>query len=191
MTPYQIQTIQKIAKRIAPKFSFGYYDAEDIEQECFILAYEALEKYDPKLGTLYNFLYTHLTNRLKNIWRKKYFRQLKRCKKCEHEEELCDLCQQRQWRFMTKKNLMNPIDISNVNCNNEPNTYTSYDMLEKIELEDIFLIINRELEIHLRRDYLKMLEGLSIPKVKRDIIENRILEILENHGYGEQAWAVV
>jgi hypothetical protein len=57
--------------------------------------------------------------------------------------------------------------------------------MEKLELDEVFTLINKHLEIHLRVDYLRMLEGLTVPKPKRDTIERRILEILEEYGYAE------
>jgi len=185
MTPQEIKTIQKVAHRLAPKYTFGFYDAEDIEQECFLLASEALDKYNPKLGSLENFLFTHLSNRLKNFLRKHYYRQTFYCKYCKGENPECEYCERRRWRFAVKKHLMEPIDIDRINCDREANTYENYDPLEKMELDEVFSIINQELEIPLRIDYLRMLEGLHVPKPKREFIEERIMEILEGHGYGE------
>ena len=184
MKPEILQTIQKVSKALSKKYSFGYYDREDIEQEAFIIALEGIGKFDPEISSLENFLYIHIGNRLKNILRKQYYRKEFECKVCKGEE-LCDNCKRRRWRFDVKKHLMDPIDIENVNDNKESNMYTTPNFLENMELDEIFLIINRELEIHLRIDYLKMLEGLHVPKIRRILIENRLLEILEGHGYGE------
>ena len=158
---------------------------EDIEQECFIIALEAMEKFNKDLGTLENFLYTHLSNRLKNFLRKNYYRRTFNCSFCEGLDSSCEYCERRRWRFAVKKHLMEPIDIDNINCNNEQNAYESQNLHEKLELDEIFIIINKELEIPLRLDYLKMLEGIHVQKNKREVIEARILEILEGHGYGE------
>lgn len=180
------KTIQKVARAIAPRYTFGFYDREDIEQECFILALEALAKYDPSLGSLENFLYTHLNNRMKNFLRKNYYRKSFSCVHCGGQDPDCESCERRRWRFVVKKHLMEPIDIDNVNCNNEANAYEVQNLHEKLELDEIFSIINQHLEIHLRADYLRMLEGLHVPKPKREVIENRIIEILEEYGYERQ-----
>ena len=50
-----IATINKVAARYAHKFKFGYYEAEDIKQEAFIIAMEALDRYD-ETRPLENFL---------------------------------------------------------------------------------------------------------------------------------------
>jgi hypothetical protein len=78
---------------------------------------------------------------------------------------------------------MEPIDIDNVNCNTEPNAYEYQNLHAQLELDEIFIIINKHLDIQLRADYLRMLEGLHVPKPKREAIENKIIEILEEHGY--------
>lgn len=183
MTPEQVKIIQKVAHIIAPRYTFGYYDVEDIEQECFLLSQEAVDKYDASLGSFETFLYTHLTYRLQNFLRRKYYRKDFDCKVCGGKDPNCESCERRRNRFLIKKHLMEPIDLDHVNCNNEQNTSYSFDPFQKVELDELFLIINKFLEIELRIDYLKMLEGITIPKVRRDFIENRIIEILEEHGY--------
>ena len=185
MNNSEIEVVQKVAHALAPRYTFGYYDADDIEQECYFIAIEALDRYDESLGSLENFLYTHLSNRLKNFLRKHYYRKNFSCVHCGGEDPSCESCEKRRWKFAVKKHLMEPIDIDNVNCNNEANAYETYNLLEKLELEEIFSLINQSLEIPLRADYLRMLEGLHVPKSKREVIEGRIVEILEAHGYGD------
>ena len=186
MTPEELKIVQKVAKAVAPRYTFGFYDVEDIEQECFIMALEALAKYDPSVGSLENLLYTHLNNRLKNFLRKKYYRKTFTCVHCGGNDPTCESCERRRWRFAVKKHLMEPIDIDHINCDNEKNAYEQPNILEKLELDEIFTLINKHLEISLRQDYLRMLEGLHVPKPKREVIENRILDILEEHGYDRQ-----
>jgi len=69
MTEQQvIETITKVADRQAAKFRFGYYEVEDMRQEAFIIAMDALDRYDEK-RPLENFLAVHVNNRLKNFKR--------------------------------------------------------------------------------------------------------------------------
>lgn len=186
MTPKELKAIQKVSRALASRYTFGYYDQEDIEQECFIIAMSALPNYDSDKGSLENFLYTHLNNRLKNFLRKHYYRKTFSCVHCGGEDPTCESCERRRWRFVVKKHLMEPIDIDNINCNNESNAYESQNLHEQLELDEIFTLINKHLEIYLRIDYLRMLEGIHVPKPKREAIENRILDILEEHGYERQ-----
>ena len=70
MTPTQDQmkTIKKVINRIAPGYTFGYFEIEDVKQEAYIICLEGLEKYDPQFP-LENFLSRHLSNRLKSLVR--------------------------------------------------------------------------------------------------------------------------
>ena len=66
--------IKKVARSLAPKYTFAFYGVDDIEQEAFVMGMEALSRYDPT-KPLENFLYTHIGNRLKNFKRDNYYRQ--------------------------------------------------------------------------------------------------------------------
>lgn len=74
MTPQQLQTIQKVIDRIAPKYTFSIYSLDDIKQESFIICMEVMDKYDES-RPLENFISKHLSNRLKTLKRDKFFRK--------------------------------------------------------------------------------------------------------------------
>lgn len=188
MNQTELKTVQKVASKLAQRYTFGYYDVEDIEQEAYILAIEAIPKYDSSQGSLENFLYTHLNYKLQNLLRRKYYRRHFECKLCGGKDPNCEQCDRRRRRFLVKKHLLEPIDIDHVNCDHEPNSYYECDPLENMQINELFIIINKHLEIELRIDYLKMLEGITVPKARRDIIEQRILDILEEYGYEREAW---
>jgi DNA-directed RNA polymerase specialized sigma24 family protein len=175
--------IKKICKKLAPRYTFGYYDVEDIEQEAFILAMTAIPYYDPSLASLETFLYIHLNNKLKTFKRDNYIRHDFECKYCGRLDENCEYCQKREWRLAAKKHLMEPIDIDHVNGDTERNMYINADFILESELSELMSIINSKLDIALREDYLKMLEGISISKIKRLQIEAAICDILEDTGY--------
>ena len=61
-----LDTISKVARKLAPKYVFASYDVDDIQQEAFLMGVEALDRYDTD-KPLENFLYTHINNRLKNF----------------------------------------------------------------------------------------------------------------------------
>jgi len=66
----------KIIKKIATNRqnnTFAYFTKDDIYQEIWILCIEALSSYNAKKGNLENFLNKHVSNRLKNLKRDKYF----------------------------------------------------------------------------------------------------------------------
>lgn len=70
MTETQVlNLIMEIAEKHASKRAFAIYDADDIKQECFLIAVEALEKYNG-VYPLENYLRVSILNRLKNFHRK-------------------------------------------------------------------------------------------------------------------------
>jgi DNA-directed RNA polymerase specialized sigma24 family protein len=162
---------------------FGFYSIEDIEQEAFILALTALPYFNPELSALETFLYVHLNNKLKTFKRDHYLRKDFTCAYCHRNDPECEYCQKREWKHAAKKHIMEPIDIDNVNGDVERNMYEDADFLADVELQELLSIINKELPLNLREDYLKMTEGFPIPKQKKQAIEQSICGILEDSGY--------
>ncbi len=66
--------IDRLAKSRSSNGSFAYYENQDIYQEVWCMCLEALGRYDPTIGPIENYLVSHVTNRLKNLKRDRYFR---------------------------------------------------------------------------------------------------------------------
>lgn len=66
--------IEKIATCRRNNDAFAYYENKDIYQEVWCMCLEALDKYDASIGPIENYLNRHVSNRLKNLKRDKYFR---------------------------------------------------------------------------------------------------------------------
>lgn len=66
--------IERLAKSRSANGKFAYYENKDVYQEVWCMCLEALDRYDSKKAPLENFLVSHVTNRLKNLKRDKYFR---------------------------------------------------------------------------------------------------------------------
>lgn len=66
--------IERLAKSRSSKGAFAYYESDDIYQEIWCMCLEALDKYDSAIGPIENYLVVHVTNRLKNLRRDRYFR---------------------------------------------------------------------------------------------------------------------
>jgi RNA polymerase sigma factor (sigma-70 family) len=181
-TPEQTEIILKVARRLAGKYTFGYYSEDDIVQEAFLIAVEALPKYNPEIASLESFLYTHLNNRLQNFKRDNYFRSNYVCQYCNNEDEDCDSCKRRRESNTTKRHLMNPINIDCINSENEPNAYFKFDFINDLEIREIKSAIDKNLSVSLRADYLRMLDGIRLPKPRRIRVEEAILEIVEDYG---------
>ena len=73
MTHQQVvDQIQVVVNRIAPKYTFYGYEADDLKQEAFIICMDALDRYEDG-RPLENFLSVHLSNRLKNFVRDNHY----------------------------------------------------------------------------------------------------------------------
>lgn len=172
-----LKVIQKVSKKIANKYTFGFYEPEDIEQDAFIIAIEALEHYDPS-RPLENFLCVYISNRLKNTKRNKYHRIDYKCSSCDSTDSNCKVCQKYHRRNNAKKSLMEPLDINQVRgiIDKSLSYYTRNDM----EVKEILEIIDANLESRYREDYLKMRSGVQITGFRRRVIIKKINEIIRD-----------
>lgn len=152
-----LETITRVAKRLAPKYVFGYYGQEDIEQEAILMGYDALKRYDG-IRPLENFIYTHINNRLKTFKRDNYYRL---------NAGSAEPIQQ------AKKNIMDPISIEKVNPIKE---YIDDEFKEARSYIDDFL------PVCLRKDYLRMCAGVKISKPVKARVLAEIKSILERSG---------
>ena len=152
-----IDTITKIARQLAPKFVFASYEVDDIFQEAVIIGIDGMEKYDEN-RPLSNFLFTHISNRLKNFKRDNYYR--------------LDIgsAQQIQDR---KKHLLEPIGIDNIYS-----VSSTEDMSNNVHISEILKYIDEKLPAKYRRDYLKLKTNSPLPKSRKAIILKIIREIL-------------
>jgi len=66
--------IDKLAKSRSANGAFAYYEKTDVYQEIWALCLEAMDRYNPDIGPIENYLVRHVTNRMKNLKRDKYFR---------------------------------------------------------------------------------------------------------------------
>ena len=73
-TDFAHPIIEKIAKARRATGAFAYYEDKDVYQEVWCMCLAALDRYDPALGPLENYLNRHVANRMKNLRRDKYFR---------------------------------------------------------------------------------------------------------------------
>tara|TARA_B100001564_G_scaffold324411_1_gene305141 strand:- start:1559 stop:2062 length:504 start_codon:yes stop_codon:yes gene_type:complete len=151
-----IDKIQLVVDRIAPKYTFHGYDIDDMKQEAFIICIDALDRYDQK-RPLENFLSVNLSNRLKNFVRDNY----------------CTL------KDVEKKKVMTPAPLISDNIVDTRRTDNS----SKVNTKEASDIIDQNLPVELRADYLKMINDVYILKKKKDEILLVIKNILKEHGY--------
>lgn len=173
-----LDLIGKIAKILAPKFCFAYYDKDDIIQEAYLIGLECLERHDPERSALETFLWTHINNRLKSFKRDNYIRP---APKNTQEDSVA----YKEWeaKYARKKNLLEPISISTVDDTNEKSMNINYDFFNDLDASEVFFIIDMELPIEFREDYLRMKQGITISKPRREKIHEIIAAILTEYGY--------
>ena len=168
-----LEIINKICDRYAYKFQFGYYTPDDIRQEAFIIAVDALERYDDS-RPLENFLAVHVKNRLNNFKRDKFFRR----PQDSADGELPP-------RSEAKKFLMEPLNIENIRDEQEVNMSSADDFIEAVDTAELFLLIDQHLAPSFRADYLRMMHGVYVPKPRREQIHQEIISIFQQHHKGD------
>ena len=168
-----LEVVNRICDRYAHKFKFGYYTPDDIRQEAFIIALDALERYDEG-RPLENFLAVHVKNRLNNFKRDRYYRQQKK----KEDNNLDHLNN-------SKKYLMDTLDIDNIRDEKEKSMSVEDDFIDKIANNELLEIIDEHLDVNLRSDYLRVRDGTYVPKPRREQIIEEITQILKDHGYEE------
>jgi len=158
----QMQIIEKVISRTAPKYTFGYYEVEDIKQESYIICLDAMKNYDNN-RPLENFLSKHLSNRLKDLKRNKYFRHNvqneSHARLNESKKNLVDLKQ-----FCQIAEYDHPLDES---C-----------LQEKISTEEALELVMDSISPSLRNDFLRMANGVAVSQSKKKNVIDAIKEIL-------------
>tara|TARA_R110000744_G_scaffold99106_1_gene191456 strand:+ start:306 stop:860 length:555 start_codon:yes stop_codon:yes gene_type:complete len=176
-----IDTIERVADRYAHKFQFGFYTAEDIKQEAFMLGMEALDRYDPS-RPLENFLAVHISNRLKTFKRDNYYR-----KDGSEDMEITNRKElKKSLRNESRKNLMHPIDIDSVRQEGEKNMIFVSNESDIMANKEIIRIIDMHLDISCRKDYLRMIDGVYVSKARREEVKSEIVRILGENGIEER-----
>lgn len=198
MTEQQlVHTINNIANRLASKFKFGYHEIDDMKQQARLFAWEGLKNYDG-VRPLENFLWTHVRNRLYNFKRNNFGRPDKPCDVCpffdrnfinlkgygckaydNHEE--CDLYMGWMKRNTAKRNIMNTAQLDL--------EVRSKDNIEHIiDRKHIFNLIDQNLPVPYREDWLRLINNLKLPKVRKEQTIEVIKNILKEHNFGSETW---
>jgi hypothetical protein len=189
-----LEIISKVVTRLAPSLKFAFYDVDDIKQEGTILALEVLAagKYDPS-RPLENFLYVHIKRRLFNLRRNKFARHEPPCLQCPffqpdnvgqecgafRDKLECDKYATWLSRNSAKKNLNQPIELSDVDDEKEDAMHNNMTPELLSEHKEMMVQINKKLDVSLRSDFLKLTSGVKLPKSRKDQIYAAIKEILD------------
>lgn len=189
-----VKVIEKALSGLCSKFRFGYFEKEDMEQEGWVFAIDALERYSEDKGVLENYLRVHIRNRFITLRRDKLSRYEPPCVNCpfyDPENKLsinkcseflnkddCDKWSAWKKRNAAKTGLIRPLDISSVSDDD----LTNEEFFNSINLSSILKKIDKQLPMELRSDFLKMLDGVPVPKQKKE----KVREFLEQIGIKEE-----
>ena len=154
-----VNTILKISKKLAHKYTFASYEAEDIEQEAFLIGITGLSKYDQS-RPLENFMYVHINNRLKTFKRDNYYRL---------EHGAAEKIQK------TKKDILEPLDIQELY-----HIATGDNISEDAQISEILEKIDNELPSNMRSDYLKLKNNATLSKSRKAKVVEFIQDIIED-----------
>ncbi len=150
-----LETIQRVIDAHAPKYKIPGYEVDDVKQEAFILAMDALKVWEPSQGPLENFLAVHLSNRLVSFTRLKL--------KLNSQSE------------KVHKALMSAADIYTLDSEQQEALVDKDNVMENVEREDILRKIDEYLPVSLRRDYLKLRAQVPIARGR----QQKIMEFLK------------
>jgi len=190
-----LEVLDKITKRLAHKFRFGYHNVEDMKQQAAIFALEGLKNYDNK-RPLENFLWTHVRNRLFNFKRNNYQRPDKPCLTCPLYDPKykvsnsqcskfvnkndCELYSSWTKRNENKKNIAKPShfeDLSQIFSKKNENS---------IENNELIKFLDKNIETEYRSYYLKLRHNQKINKMELNKLKKHIKEIMEKHNWNQR-----
>jgi len=186
-----LHIIERAVSYLAPSFKFGYFDIDDMKQEGTIFCIEALPSFNFKKSNqddvkdaLLTFLKTHVRWRFLNMRRKSLTRlepPLCDCELCKEDSaNRLDCKKYSNWvqRNMAKRSLMEPFDVDEIHTRD-----VSFEdnFNEKVLSTDIINILNQHIPASIRTDYRMFIDGVKIPKNKRDNLIQHMKEILSEH----------
>jgi DNA-directed RNA polymerase specialized sigma24 family protein len=187
-----LEVLEKITKRLAHKFKFGYHSVEDMKQQAAIFALEGLKNYDHK-RPLENFLWTHVRNRLFNYKRNNYQRPDKPCLTCPLYDAAYKVSNNQCSKFLDK-NDCEPFhswskrneakkNIAKPSCVEDLSLLTSSSSLN--ENHELIAFLDQNIKTEYRDSYLKLKHNQKINKSDLNKLKAHIVQIMEEHGWNQ------
>lgn len=159
MTQEQVvSTIMRVSSRLANKYTFPNYDADDIVQEAFIIGMEAMNRYDG-VRPLENFLSIHIKNRLKNFKRDNYYRP---------DQGKAQEIQN------GKKKLLDASSIDSIKY-----LVVNSECSDNLEEREVYEYIDLHLPANMRSDFLRFKNDQPLTKTKKANLLSELRSILE------------
>jgi len=188
-----LDCIHRAVSSLVSNFRFGYYDEDDLRQEGFIFACEALHRFDPnnpKKCGLTNFLRIHVRHKFLNLRRDKLHRNSPPCSACPfkttqvvarnadftHSQQECAEFEDRmecpKWmgwntRNQAKRSLVESCDVSKVT---HVAPLEDSDVCTRLSHAELLQRVSDQIPLVLRADYRRLIEGARLSKPKREAV---------------------
>ena len=160
--------IDRLAKSRSANGCFAYYENQDVYQEIWCMCLESMGRYDPEIGPIENYLVRHVTNRIKNLKRDKYFRPG------------CDISSSGFAR--TRMNLVNALPLGGGDIANEYvllcGTPISVDPIKHVLCEETLAYIRERLPCKLLGPFEELLGNNRVRNQLVEEIQEQVAEIL-------------
>ena len=179
------EIIERVSSRLGQKFRFGYHTIDDMKQQAALFAWEGINDSWDDSRPLENFLWIHVRNRLYNFKRNNYCRPEKPCDSCplyvNHEctkfDNMLDCHLYKGWtdRNTAKRNLM-----SSYSTVYEKEHESS--ALDKLFTKDIINTVEENLHVYFREDWIRFINNLKLPKIRKDRLLEEVVTILKENG---------
>ncbi len=86
-------------------------------------------------------------------------------------------------RNLCKQNVASPLDVSMVADELEAGMRTESTVESDVSMDVLLSSIDAGLPVALRSDYLKMKEGIQVPKARRTLVREAVLKIIKPEVY--------
>ena len=93
----------------------------------------------------------------------------------------CSSFDEERMNISRKKNLMSPVKMSDMSAGSEPFLSESKSELSNIINEELIKVIDKNIPLDIRLDYIRFKNGLKLPKPRRDAVKKQIAEIIKEH----------
>ena len=187
-----IKTIRAVAKKLSAKYKYGFHEQEDMEQEAFLIAIRAMEKYD-EAQPLENYLTVCLRHTFLNERRKHVERAETPCNRCAlyimskcHAFEgrlQCERFGRWHQRNVAKRLLANGVSKgvvghasqnTEIHHENEREDCGDFNLIDNKEIIDK---IEAKIPLSMRKQYLKWKGGIRLGNKNEQIIKDMLINI--------------
>jgi len=160
--------IERLATSRSANGAFAYYGRDDVSQEVWVMCLDAMERYDPAIGPIENFLVRHVSNRIKNLKRDNYFRP-------GYNAPSSGLAR-------TRMNLVNALPLGCDDTTEQGiilgSTPINIDPMEYLLCDETLQYIRERLPDHMREPFEKLIGNNRICSSVKEEVRQMVAEIL-------------